>query len=164
RLRRQDPEAILVDAGNAFLRDDKIGQLDFLSREEQKLYLRAMARDRYDAAAIATTELLFGSAWFQEARRDAALPYVSSNVSERGERFAPPARMARAHGLRFAFVSAFDPPRGPGASRRFEQSMASLTIGDPVESLTRAAHMVRDSADLLVAIGRLPPATIRRLV
>jgi hypothetical protein len=72
--------------------------------------------------------------------------------------------MARSHGLRFAFVSAFDPPRGPGASRRFEQSAASLTIDDPVESLTRTAETVRDSADLLVAIGRLPPATLRRLV
>jgi 2',3'-cyclic-nucleotide 2'-phosphodiesterase (5'-nucleotidase family) len=164
RLRRSDPGAVLIDAGNAFLRDEKIGQLDFLSREEQKLYLRAMAHDRYDAMAVGTTELTFGSDWYREAGRGISLPYVCANLKLGCDALAPPVRRVNAHGLRVAIVSALDPPRGPGASRRFEESAAALTIEDPVASLRLATESARDSVDLVMAIGRLSPATIRRAV
>ena len=164
RLRRADPAAVLLDAGNAFLRDDKLARLDFLSRQEQMLYLRTMAHDRYDAVAIGTTELTFGTDWFREAGRGVALPYVCANLQSGGEPLAPPVRLLRAHGASIGVVSVLDPPRGPGASRRFEASVTALTIEDPVEALRLAVTSVRDRADVLIAIGRLSPATIRRAV
>ena len=78
-----------VDLGNAFTRPENQTQLDYLAREEQRLYLETMAAMRYDAAAVGMNELLFGSVWFRGATRGLAIPYVSSNVAERGIPLAP---------------------------------------------------------------------------
>jgi len=43
RLRRSYPGAPLLDLGNAFTRPEKQTHLDYLSREEQRLYLETMA-------------------------------------------------------------------------------------------------------------------------
>jgi len=164
RLRHADPEAVLLDAGNAFLRDEKMGAQDYLSREEQKLYLRTMAREGYAAVGIGTTELTYGVDWFEEARRGVGLPYASANLAWQRAPLAPPVRFTRAHGLRIAVIPVFERPAGPGVSRRFEDHAASVTIDDPVAALARTADSVRVRTDLLVAMGRLSPATIRRAI
>ncbi len=164
RLRRSHPGALLLDVGNAFPRPDKQAELDFLSREEQRLYLETMALMRYDAAAIGTTELLFGAGWFRQATQGLPIPYVSANIAERGIPLAPASRVLRVEGIRVAVVSAFDPPHGPGTLPQFEASAAALTIQDPVASLARAVSDVKDPADLVIAIGRFDPGTIRRVV
>lgn len=164
RLRREHPGAPVLDLGNAFTRPENETELDYLSREEQRLYLETMAAMRYDAGAIGVNELLYGSGWFHQATKGLALPYVSSNVAERGVPFAPASRLLRAGGLRVAVVSAFETPHGPGTPPRFEANTTALSISNPVSSLARAVSDVRDRADLVIAIGRLEPGTIRRLV
>ena len=163
RLRREHPGAPLVDLGNAFTRPENQNQLDYLSREEQRLYLETMAAMRYDASAIGTNELLFGSGWFREATKGLGIPYLSANVAERGVPLAPPSRILHAGGLRVAIVSIFEPPHGPGTPPQFEANAAALSISDPVSSLARAVSEVRDRADLVIVIGRLEPGTIRRV-
>jgi hypothetical protein len=164
RLRREHPGAPVVDLGNAFTRPENQTELDYLSREEQRLYLETMAAMRYDAAAIGTNELLFGSSWFREATKGLGIPYVSSNVTERGSLLAPASRIVHAGSLRVAVVSAFEPPHGPGTLPQFEANTAALSISDPVSSLAPAVSEVRDHADLVIVIGRLEPTTIRRVV
>ncbi len=166
RLRRAHPGALLLDVGNAFFRPDKQAELDFLSREEQRLYLETMSLMRYDAAAIGTTELLYGAGWFRDATKGLPIPYVSANVAERGAPLAPAFRLLRARGIRVAVISAFEPPHGPGAPPQFEANTATLSIPDPVGSIARAVSDVESSgrADLVIVIGRLDPATIRRAV
>lgn len=164
RLRREHPGAPVVDLGNAFTRPDKQAELDYLSRQEQRLYLETMAAMRYDASAIGMNELLFGSGWFRDATKGLRIPYVSSNVAEHGIPLAPASRIVHAGGLRVAVVSAFEPPHGPEALPQFEANTATLSISDPVMSLARAVSEVRDRADLLIVIGRLEPGTIRRVV
>jgi hypothetical protein len=165
RLRREHPGAPVVDLGNAFTRPENQTELDYLSREEQRLYLETMAAMRYDASAIGTNELLFGSGWFREATKGLGIPYVSSNVAERGVRLAPASRIVQSNGsLRVAVVSAFEPPHGPGTLPQFEANTAALSISDPVSSLAPAVSEVRDHADLVIVIGRLEPTTIRRVV
>jgi len=164
RLRREHPGAPVVDLGNAFTRPENQTQLDYLSREEQRLYLETMAAMRYDASAIGMNELLFGSGWFREATKGLGIPYVSSNVAERGVRLAPSSRILQGGALRVAVVSAFEPPHGPGTPPQFEASTTALSISDPVSSLARAVSEVRDRTDLVIVIGRLEPGTIRRVV
>jgi hypothetical protein len=164
RLRREHPRAPLVDLGNAFARPENATELDYLSREEQRLYLETMGAMRYDAAAIGMSELYFGSAWFQDATNGLGIPYISSNVAEAGSSLAPPSRVVDAGSLRVAFVAVLEPPHGPSASPEFEARTAALTISDPVSSLVRAVSEVRDSADLVIVIGRIEPATIRRVI
>jgi 2',3'-cyclic-nucleotide 2'-phosphodiesterase (5'-nucleotidase family) len=164
RLRREHPGAPVVDLGNAFTRPENQTQLDYLAREEQRLYLETMAAMRYDASAIGMNELLFGSDWFREATKGLGIPYISSNVAEGGVPFAPASRILHVGSLRVAMVSAFEPPHGPGALPQFEANTATLSISDPVSSLARAVSEVRDHADLVIVIGRLEPGTIRRVV
>jgi len=165
RLRREHPGSPVVDLGNAFTRPENQTQLDYLARAEQRLYLETMAAMRYDACAIGTNELLFGSGWFREATKGLGIPYVSSNVAEGGGLFAPASRIVRSEGgLRVAMVSAFEPPHGPEALPQFEANTAGLSIFDPVSSLARAVAEVRDHANLVIVIGRLEPGTIRRIV
>ncbi len=164
RLRRDHPGAPVVDLGNAFTRQENQTELDYLTREEQRLYLRTMAAMRYDASAIGMNELLFGSGWFRDATHGLEIPYVSANIADRGIPLAPPSRIVRARGLRVAMISTLEPPHGPETLAQFEANTAALSISDPVSSLARAVSEVRDRVDLVVVIGRLEPGTIRRVV
>jgi 2',3'-cyclic-nucleotide 2'-phosphodiesterase (5'-nucleotidase family) len=164
RLRREHPGALVVDLGNAFTRAENQTEIDYLSREEQRLYLETMAAMRYDATAIGMNELLFGSGWFRVATKGLGIPYVSSNVAERGIPLAPLSRILHAGNLRVAVVSALEPTHGPGTLPQFEANTAALSIADPVSSLARAVSEVRGCADLVMVIGRLEPGTIRRVV
>jgi len=164
RLRHEHPDAPVLDLGNAFTRPENQFELDYLAREEQRLYLETMAAMRYDASAIGMNELLFGSGWFRQATKGLGIPYVSSNVAEGGIRLAPASRMLHASGLRVAVVSVFEPPHGTGTLPQFEANTAALSISDPVSSVARAVSEVRDHADFIIVIGRLEPGTIRRVV
>lgn len=164
RLRREHPAAPVVDLGNAFTRPDNPTELDYLSREEQRLYLETMAAMHYDAAAIGVNELLFGTAWFRNVTKGLAIPYACCNVEERGVPLAPALRLIRAGGLRVAIIPVLEPPHGPDSAPLFEANAAALSISDPVSSLGLAVAEVRDRADLVLVIGRLEAATIRRVV
>jgi len=170
RLRREHPGAPVIDLGNAFTRPENGALFDYLAREEQRLYLETMDAMHYDAAGIGVNELLFGSAWFRDATRRLSIPYLSSNIGERGAPLAPPSRIVAVRGLRVGIVAAFEPPRGPETLSQFESNTADLSIADPVASLARAVADLREGpdgpgrADFVVAIGRLEPSTIRRIV
>ena len=164
RARKQDPAVLVLDAGDAFLRPEKQNALDFLSREEQTLYLQTMALMRYQAAAVGTTELTFGLDHFREETRGLSIPYRVANVRAAGRPIAPPSTLLRAGGVRVAVIGIFEPPWGTGASSLFEESTASLSIEDPVETLRREVPPLRGQADLVIALGRLDPHTIRRVV
>jgi hypothetical protein len=164
RLKREHPDAPLLDLGNAFARPETPAELDYLSRQEQRLYLQTMAAMRYDAAAIGPNELLYGTGWFREATKGLGLPYLSSNVLEHGAALEPSWRILREHGLRIAVVSVLEPPHGPAAMPQFEASTAGLTFADPVAAVTRSLSEVRGQVDVVIVIGRLESATIQRLV
>ena len=164
RLRRAYPGSPLVDLGNAFTKPESPSELDYLSRQEQRLYLETMAAMRYDAASIGTNELLFGTGWFRTATRDLGVPYLGSNLADQGVPLAPAYRIVRAGKLRVGIVAVFEPPHGPGTPAQFEANAAALAISNPVDALARVVPSVRDSSDLVLVIGRLEPQTIRRVV
>lgn len=164
RLRKRDPGVLVLDAGDAYLRPEKQNALDFLAREEQALYLRTMDLMRYQAAAIGTTELTFGLDHFREETRGLSIPWRVANVRAGGGPIAPPSVLLRAGGTRVAVIGIFEPPWGSAASSLFEESTAGLTIDDPVQTLKREVPGLRTQADLVIALGRLDPHTIRRVV
>jgi hypothetical protein len=164
RLKRAHPDAPLLDLGNAFTRPETPAELDYLSRQEQRLYLETMAAMRYDAAAIGPNELLYGTGWFREATKGLGLPYLSSNVLEHGAALEASWRILRERGLRIAVVSVLEPPHGPAAMPQFEASTAGLTFADPVAAVVRSLSEIREQADFVIVIGRLESGTIQRLV
>jgi cytochrome c554/c'-like protein len=164
RIRQRDPAAIIVDAGSAFRRPEKDQPLDFLARQEQQLYLEAMAAMRYDASAVGVTELTFGAERFREQTEQVSLPYLAANVRAQGQSVAPASTVLERAGVRVAVLGLFEPPRGPEASSLFEEQGLVLEVEDPVETLRQRLPGLRRQADLVIALGRLSPGLIRRLV
>ena len=164
RLRREHPDAALVDLGNAFAKPETPAELDYLAREEQRLYLRTMAAMGYDAMAVGTNELLYGTEWFRKATEGLRLPYLSSNVAEGGVALEPPWRVVRAGGLRIAVVTVLEPPHGPDALPQFEASTTGLQFVDPVAAVKHSLAEIGDRADFTIVIGRLEARTIQNLV
>ncbi len=164
RIRDANPEAVLLDAGSGFMDPGRSGDLDFLAQHEESLYLRSMSLLRYDAAAIGTTELASGIDHFRAQSRGTAIPYLAANVQWHDQPIAPALVRLHAAGLRIAVIGLFEPPCGPEAPRLFESRTAGLEFTDPVEALCRAVPALKREGDLVVALGRLAPATIRRAV
>jgi hypothetical protein len=162
RLRRQDPGALLVDAGSAFVRPEKQLELDFLTRQEQALYLTTLDMMGYQAAAIGTTELTFGFDYFKEQTRGLRVPYLAANVTKDGRPIAPGSIVLRSHGLRVGLIGIFEPPYGKAAATLFEENTQSLAFEDPIETLRHEVPALKAKADLVIALGRLTPYTARR--
>ena len=163
-LRRKDPNLLLLDVGNAFIKPEKQDKPDFFSMREQGLYLRIMDLMRYGAAAIGTTEITFGLDHFRKMTRGMHTPYLAANILADGRPIAPASVMLHAGAVRVAVIGLFEPPRGEAAEPLFEAHTSQLTIEDPIETLRRALPTLRRQADLVIAMGRIEPATIRRLV
>ncbi len=163
-LRRKDPDLLLLDAGNAFIKPEKQDEPDYFSREEQGIYLRTMDIMGYKAAAIATTELSYGLEHFRAMTHGMRTPFLAANILVDGRPIAAASFPLQAGGVRIAVIGMFDPPRGGAAEASFEAHTSQLTIEDPVETLRRDLPDLRRQADLVIAMGRIAPATIRRLV
>ena len=163
-MRERDPGLLLLDAGSAFIRPEKQEKPDFFSRREQSLYLRLMDFMRYGAAVVGTTELSFGLDHFREMTHGIRTPYLSANILEDGKRVASAWTLLSANGLRVAVIGLFEPLRGKSADPLFESHTSSLLIEDPLETLRGALPALRSQADLVIAMGRLTPVTIRRLI
>ena len=162
RLRAREPGALLIDAGNLFNRPDKQLELDYLTRQEQGLYLRTLDMMGYQAAAIGTTELTRGLDYFREQTARLRVPFLAANITRDGRPIAPPSLVLRSGGLRIGLIGIFEPPFGKAAPGLFEESSRSLRFADPIETLRREAASLEKRADLLVALGRLTPYTARR--
>jgi hypothetical protein len=163
QLRRQDPGLLLIDAGDAFIMPDKQAELDYLSRQEEDLYLRTLDFMKYQAAAIGISELAFGAGAFRQATRGRGVPFLAANIREDGRPLGPASIRIATGGLRVAVIGVFEPPRGRAADPIFEDHTAFLTFEDPVAALKREVASARAGADLVLAIGRLTPETIRAL-
>ncbi|HEX7077863.1 MAG TPA: multiheme c-type cytochrome [Candidatus Eisenbacteria bacterium] len=163
RIRAGDPGTILLDAGNSLLKPKSAGDVTVLAAQEQSQYVRMMDLMEYDAAAIGETELALGADLFRDAIRGVRTPYLVSNVARDGAPVAPSARIVERAGLRIAVIGVFDPPGGRVADLRLRPGNGGLSFADPVASLARAVDSLRARADLVIAIGRIAPATIRRI-
>jgi cytochrome c554/c'-like protein len=161
KLRKDDPEALVLDAGSAFVRPEKQLELDFLTREEQALYLGTLDTMRYQAAAIGTTELTFGLDYFRQQTHGLRVPFLAANIKRAGVPIAPASIVLPARGVRVGVIGVFEPPYGKSATALFEENTQALTFEDPIDTLRREAPLLRKKADLVVALGRLTPYTIR---
>jgi cytochrome c554/c'-like protein len=164
KIRRGDPGTLLLDAGSFLAGAERLRETDFLSREEQGLYLRTLDWMRYDAAALGVNEVAFGLDSLRNLSAGARIPFLLANVRRKGAPVAPPWRILTAGGLKIAVTAILEPPDPEGAEGRFEDAADALEIADPVESLAAILPELKQRSDLVVVIGRLTPFTIRKLV
>lgn len=163
RIRRENPSTLLLDAGNAFL-EWKAGQeISYLASREQELYLRTMDLMRYDAAALGVNELALGPERFRKMIAGIQTPFLAANVADADGPLAPSARVVRRAGLRIGIIGIFDRPRSRFTGARFDDAAERLRFGDPVASALHLADSLAAVTDLVVVLGEIQPATIRRL-
>lgn len=163
RLRRSNPSLLVLDAGNVFVRPVKQSSLDFLSNEELRLYMHLVDQMHYASIAVGTNELTFGLDHFRDRSRGLSVPFLVANVRSGGRPIAAPAAELSLGGLRIAVVGVFEPPRGRAATSLFEENTMGLEIDDPMATLNRDIPVLQSRADLVIALGRLTPPTIRRI-
>jgi Cytochrome c554 and c-prime len=163
RLRKDHPGLLLLDAGEAFIMPDKQVDLDPLSRGEQDLYLKTLELMRYQAVAVGTSELAHGPEFFLQETRGRSVPFLAANIRRDGRLLATPSALLQAGGLRVAVIGIYEPPHGREANPIYEDRTSGLTFDDPIETLRREVPRLRKGADLVLAIGRLTPTTIRRV-
>ncbi len=163
RLRRVDPKLLLLDAGSAFTRVTGATDLDYLTREEQSIYLQTMSSMRYDAAVIGETELQLGHDYFAAQTAAARLRYLTANVGRASRLIGQPwARLSVAN-LDVAVLGVFDPL--PAASNPvLEDRTEELHVDEPIGAVQRMLASVRGWADLVIVMGNLRPETIRQLI
>jgi hypothetical protein len=161
-LREADPVMIL-DAGSAFARPDKRGRLDDLGRQEERLYLGVVKRMSYDAIAIGETELGGGPEHFARLASDLQLPYLGANVRCSNGAIAPGWKRVKVRGLTVGVVGAFDPPTGPDANDAFYDAIGDTRFTEPAGAVVAAIDSM-GPVDLVVVMGRLSPAAMRRIV
>jgi cytochrome c554/c'-like protein len=163
RIRSEDPSTVLVDAGNSLLLWRPGEEIGYLSEREQGLYLRTMDLMRYDAAALGVNELVLGRKRFGEMALGTKTPFLTANVADAEGPLAPPARVIHRAGFRIGVIGIFDRPRGRFANPRFDDAAEALRFGDPVVSALHLADSLAAVTDLVVVLGEIHPATIRRL-
>jgi hypothetical protein len=163
-LRTDHPELLVLDAGDAFIRPKTTTVVDSLSQEEESLYLSLMEQVGYDAIGIGTTELTRGADYFMEQIHSLGVPYVSGNVSVGGSPIAVPSLIRNIHDLRIGIIGVLERPASPAAPPGFEDTIEFMSLEDPVEFLCREVPLLRAEVDLVIALGRLTPLTIRKLV
>ena len=163
RLRRSDPQAILLDAGNSFTRRQPFEVPNYLGRREQRLYLEMNDLMRYDAGAIGLTELANGLEYYRDMEARLKIPMLASNLFLEGSRLGRSPILLRSHGLRIAVIGLLGPPRSGISPRGFAEQSSRLSISDPLEVARREALALRSNADLVIAMGPLSPSLIRRM-
>jgi len=163
-IRRREPDALLLDAGNAFASPEHAGSPDHLSMLEQGLYLRVMDAMRYDAAAVGATELALGPVYFRDMVARTRTPFLSANVAVSGRPLTQSSIVVRRSGLRIGVIGVLDPPRLDQGQGLFDANTEGLRFGDPIGAVRSELARLRPQVDWAIVMGRLHPYLIRTLI
>ncbi len=164
KLRHSEPRLILLDAGSTFTRARSSADTSYLTREEQVVYLRAMASMGYQAVALGETELMQGDSYLRNVIARAPTPFVASNVEFDGPVPFRRWRSLRVHGLSIAVLGILEQPSLTDHQDLLEEGLHALRLLDPVKSLRQVIQGLHPHPDVIVVLGNIKPMSIRRLV
>lgn len=155
-LRKAEPEALLVDAGDWYQGTPE-GSLD------QGLgFVRALALLRYDAACVGNHEFDHGVANVERLARDSGLPALLANVRDpSGARpsWARPWIVLRRAGVRIALVGLLT----TGTPEITSPELRAYRFTEPADELARVRSEIGSQADLIVPVGHIAVEEAREL-
>ena len=150
-IRRENPDAILVDAGDLLLQDPEAPesirpQLTLKAKFMQKAYgaMRASVLNLGGKDVAAGTDVAVSG-----AKAIGAAPISANLLDAGGKLLAPGSAVIEAGGVRVAFVGAADPaplPAGIGSAIR---------VDAPLDRVRAAVEEVRPRADVVVLLSTL---------
>jgi len=154
RVRRDHPDALLVDAGGAFAGGfyDEYAQGEALDRERTEVTVRAMGRMGYDAVCVGDEELAFGPALLKQQAR--TVPFLSANLvdARTGAPLMPAHRIREVGGVRVGLIGLTTPEVHEGDFREAAEGLKAL---DPIQAAAQAVKRLRPQVDLLVVLSHL---------
>lgn len=154
RVRRDYPDALLVDVGGAFAGGfyDEYTMGEALDRERTEMTVRAMGRMGYDAVCVGDEELAFGPAFLKQQAGTA--PFLSANLvdARTGAALMPAYRIKEVGGVRVGLVGLTTREVHEGDFREAAEGLKAL---DPVAAAAQAVKALRPKVDLIVALSHL---------
>lgn len=160
-VRKQFPDALLFDLGNAFTKD--IYRMTDFDTGELRLYLRSLGLMGYDVANVAFFELYHGGDYFLDMTWTGATPFLCANVLKDGKPIGLPHMTVRAGRFNVGVIGLFQ--RFPGSRKDdalvFQYRTRGLKFVDPIEALRTYLPIVSRENDLVIVVGALSPDFIR---
>ena len=154
RIRRDHPDALLVDAGGAFAGGfyDEGTRGEALDRERTEVAARAMGRMGYDAVCVGDEELAFGPAFLKQQAQ--TVPFLSANLvdARTGAPLMPAHRIREAGGVKVGLIGLTTPEVHEGDFREAAEGLKAL---NPVEAAAQAVRRLRPQVDLIVVLSHL---------
>jgi len=141
---------LLLDAGDLFFGRSK-GSCDQKALGKADLILESYQAMRYDAINLSQTDLLLGVPHLQEKGKDLSLPFVSSNLVEKGDGkpLFDPFIVKKTNGLTVGIFGLMD--QHPNDS----QKSGGYLIRDPYEAAREVLGSLREKAGLIIALSTL---------
>jgi len=145
-LKRRDPRALLLDAGDAVA----AGNLGFSPTGEP--ILRLMAEIGYDAMAMGNRESHPNRQILTRKLRDAAFPVLAANLVPKRSPLPPKIRpyLVFAGPPRVAVIGLAPLITRPGSAWA---RVTSFVFDDPIGTVARLAPQLKDEADLVICLS-----------
>ncbi|MEM8962507.1 MAG: multiheme c-type cytochrome [Acidobacteriota bacterium] len=165
RLRRDDPELLLINGGDIFPVEKGERLPRPMTREESQLGLNLLADLEFDVMNIRLSETIYGVDYFQTAVGDRPLPFLNSDLTRDGLPLAPPVRVVKKAGLSIGFLGLSTDSPEDVDEVIFEDGMVGLEREPREAALDRAlAELEGLDVDLVVLLCSLAPKEIAPLL
>ena len=140
---------LLLDAGNLFFGGSK-GKCDKKTMENGDGILESYQAMRYGAINLSQNDLLLGVPHLQKKGKDLNLPFLSSNLVEKGNRnpLFDPFVVKKTNGLMVGILGLMDQPDD-------RQESISFLIKDPYKAAEEILESLKGRADLIVVLSSL---------
>jgi hypothetical protein len=162
-LEKRYPHVLKIDLGRAFPRH----VTDELSEYETATYFESMNLMNYDALVPSIYELWATPAQLAAIRNRLNYPMIAANVMEKetGRAVFEPFLLKKMGDLTVGVIgvapSVSDFYRDVWA---FEYATARYELLDPIETIRQYIGQLRESCDLLIVAGEIPPLSVRRII
>ena len=154
-LREKHENVLLVDSGNAFLKN---GTRPELTAETTILGMNYI---RYDALNIGQGELSLGIDFLRDLEKEALFPFVSANIflKETGLPLGEQFLIKEFNGLKVGITGVISPEYVAKSSPEAK----NVTIEDPIATLERIVPELRKRSDVVIVLSHLGVASTRTL-
>lgn len=162
-LRHQNPDLLLIDAGNFFPWDKQTFRITEFTNRELDLYLSTMNMMDYDLATISYAELFYGDKLLKAKAENTKFPFVCANITQDGVPIAKPYVVLTSGTYKVGFLGLFQLPvqRSDKQFQIYQKQTQNLTILDPIETAQQYLPDLSKKCDVVFVVGNLDPILIR---
>jgi 5'-nucleotidase len=147
QLRREQPDLLLVDAGNALIGSESL-------ESNGKVIIAAYNALDYDAVNLCHRDFWFGKAETLALLKDAKFAALSANFldEERGEPLVQPYVVKEIGGQRIAIIGVAQAPAGLDFLPHLKEHLAGIRIQAPVEALAKWLPKAKAESDKVILL------------